>query len=49
VTRSGGLWLGVIGLHDDGLDPSMEGSSLGVVRYGDRMRKRTGGEMNNVV
>jgi hypothetical protein len=39
---SSDLRLGVLGLLDDGLEPSMEGSSLGVVRHGDRMRQRTG-------
>jgi hypothetical protein len=34
VTGSGGLRLGVIGLLDDGLESSMKGSNLGVVRYG---------------
>jgi hypothetical protein len=34
VTGSGGLRLGVIGLLDDGLESSMEGSNLGVVWYG---------------
>jgi hypothetical protein len=47
VTRSGGLRLDVLGLLDDGLEPSMEGSNLGVVWYGDRTGQRTGGEMNN--
>jgi hypothetical protein len=37
ATRSGGLCLSVLGLHDDGLEPIIEGSSLGVVRHGDRM------------
>jgi hypothetical protein len=43
ATGSGGLRLGVLGLFDDGLEPSTEGSSLGVVRHGDRMGQRTGG------
>jgi hypothetical protein len=34
VMGSGGLRLGVIGLLDDGLESSTEGSNLGVVRYG---------------
>jgi hypothetical protein len=41
---SGGLCLVVIGLLDDGLEPSMEGSSLSVVRHGGRMGQRTGGD-----
>jgi hypothetical protein len=47
VTRSGGLHLGVLGLLDDGLKSSIEGSNLGVVRHGDRTGQRTGGEMNS--
>jgi hypothetical protein len=43
TTGSGGLLLGVLGLLDDGLEPSTEGSSLGVVRHGDRTGQRTGG------
>jgi hypothetical protein len=43
ATGSGGLCLGVLGLLDDGLESSMEGSSLGVVRHGDRTGQRTGG------
>jgi hypothetical protein len=39
---SGGLRLDVLGLLDDGLEPSVEGSSLGVVRYGDCTGQRTG-------
>jgi hypothetical protein len=35
-TGSGGLRLGVLSLLDDGLEPSTEGSSLGVVQHGDR-------------
>jgi hypothetical protein len=46
---SGGLRLIILGLLDDGLVLSMEGSSLGVIRHGDRTGQRTGGEMNNVV
>jgi hypothetical protein len=38
---SGSLRLGVLGLLDDDLEPSTEGSSLGVVRYGDRTGQRT--------
>jgi hypothetical protein len=38
---SSDLRLGVLGLLDDGLEPSTEGSSLGVVRHGDRMGQRT--------
>jgi hypothetical protein len=40
---SGGLRLGVLGLLDDGLEPSTEGSILGVVRHGDRTWQRTSG------
>jgi hypothetical protein len=43
ATGSGGLRLGVLGLLDDGLKLSTEGSSLGVVRHGDRTRQKTGG------
>jgi hypothetical protein len=43
-TGSGGLRLGVIDHLDDGPEPSTEGSSLGVVRHGDRMGQRTGGD-----
>jgi hypothetical protein len=43
ATGSGGLRLGVIGLLDDGLEPSTEGSSLDVVWHGDRTRQRTSG------
>jgi hypothetical protein len=43
ATGSGGLSLGVPGLLDDGLEPSMEGSSLGVIRHDDRTGQRTGG------
>jgi hypothetical protein len=39
---SGGLRLDVLGLLDDGLEPSTEGSNLGVVRHGDRTGQRTG-------
>jgi hypothetical protein len=39
---SGGLRLGVLNLLDDGLELSTEGSSLGVVRHGDRTGQRTG-------
>jgi hypothetical protein len=39
---SDGLRLGVLDLLDDGLEPSTEGSSLGVIRHGDRTRQRTG-------
>jgi hypothetical protein len=41
VTGSGGLRLSVLGLLDDGLEPSTEGSSLSVVRHGDRTWQRT--------
>jgi hypothetical protein len=40
VTGSGGLHLGILSLLDDGLEPSMEGSSLGVVWHGDCMGQR---------
>jgi hypothetical protein len=43
VTGSGGLRLGVLGLLDDGLEPSTDGSSLGVVRHGDRTGQRIDG------
>jgi hypothetical protein len=43
ATGSGGLRLGVLGLLDDGLEPSTEGSSLGVIRHGDHTGQRTGG------
>jgi hypothetical protein len=36
VMGSGGLRLGVLGLLDDGLEPSVEGSNISVVRHGDR-------------
>jgi hypothetical protein len=36
ATGSGSLHLDVLGLLDDGLELSTEGSSLGVVRHGDR-------------
>jgi hypothetical protein len=36
ATGSSGLRLGILGLLDDGLEPSTEGNSLGVVRHGDR-------------
>jgi hypothetical protein len=44
ATGIGGLHLGVLGLLDDGLEPSTEGSSLSVVRHGDRTGQRTGGD-----
>jgi hypothetical protein len=44
ATGSGGLRLGALGLLDDGLEPSTEGSNLGVVRHGDRTGQRTGGD-----
>jgi hypothetical protein len=40
---SGGLRLGVLGLLDDDLEPSMKGSSVGIVRHGDCTGQRTGG------
>jgi hypothetical protein len=43
VTGSGDLRLGVLSHLDDGLEPSTEGSSLSVVRHGDRTRQRTDG------
>jgi hypothetical protein len=48
ATRSGGLRLSVLGLLDDGLEPSTEGSNLCVVRHGDRTGHSTGNEMNSV-
>jgi hypothetical protein len=36
VMGSGGLRLGVLGLLDNGLEPSAEGSNISVVRHGDR-------------
>jgi hypothetical protein len=42
VTGSGELRLGILSLLDDGLEPSMVGSSLGVIWHGDRMGQRTG-------
>jgi hypothetical protein len=42
VTDSGNLRLGVLGFLDDGLEPSTEGSSLGVIRHGNRTGRRTG-------
>jgi hypothetical protein len=36
VTGSGDLCLSVLGLLDDGLEPSMEGSNLDVIWHGDR-------------
>jgi hypothetical protein len=47
ATRNGGLRLGVLGLLDDDLESSTDGSNLGIVRYGDRMGQRIGGEMNS--
>jgi hypothetical protein len=43
VTGSGGLRLDAFDLLDDGLEPSTEGSSLGVVRHGDCIGQRTDG------
>jgi hypothetical protein len=43
ATGDGGLRLSVLGLLDDGLKLSMEGSSLGVVRHGGCTGQRTGG------
>jgi hypothetical protein len=43
ATGSDGLRFGVLDLLDDGLEPSTEGSSIGVVRHGDRTGQRTGG------
>jgi hypothetical protein len=37
------LRLSVLDLLDDGLEPSTEGSSLGVVRHGNHTTQRTGG------
>jgi hypothetical protein len=36
ATGNGGLRLGILGLLDDGLEPSTEGSNLDVIRHGDR-------------
>jgi hypothetical protein len=36
------MCLDVLSLLDDGLEPSTEGSSLGVVQHGDRTGQRTG-------
>jgi hypothetical protein len=44
ATGSGGLRLSVLGLLDDGLEPSTKGSSLGVVWHDDRTGQRTGGD-----
>jgi hypothetical protein len=44
ATGSGGLRLGVLGLLDDGLEPNTKGSSLGVIRHGDRTGQRTDGD-----
>jgi hypothetical protein len=44
VTGSGDLCLGVLDLLDDGLEPSMEGNSLGIVRHGDHAGQRAGGD-----
>jgi hypothetical protein len=41
ATGSGGLRLSVLGLLDVGLEPSTKGSSLIVIRHGDRMGQRT--------
>jgi hypothetical protein len=38
---SGGLRLGVLGLLDDGLEPSTEGSSFGVFRHGECTGRET--------
>jgi hypothetical protein len=40
--EASGLRLDILGLLDDGLELSMEGSSLGVVRHGDCTGQRTG-------
>jgi hypothetical protein len=44
ATGSGGLRLSVLDLLDDGLEPSTEGSSIGVVRHGGSTGQRTGGD-----
>jgi hypothetical protein len=49
MTCSDGLRLNVLSLLDDGLEPSTEGSNLGVVRQGDRTWQRIGGEMNSAM
>jgi hypothetical protein len=43
ATGSSGLRLGILDLLDDGLKPSTEGSSLGVIRHGNRTGQKTGG------
>jgi hypothetical protein len=43
ATGNSSLCLGVLGLLDDGLEPSTEGS-LGIVRHGDRTGQRTVGD-----
>jgi hypothetical protein len=43
ATCSDGLRLSVLILLDDGLEPSTEGSSLGVVWHDDRTGQRIGG------
>jgi hypothetical protein len=43
ATGSDGLRLGVLSLLDDGLEPSTEDSSLGVIRHDDRTGQRTDG------
>jgi hypothetical protein len=47
ATCSDGLRLSILGLLDDGLESSTEGSSIGVVRHGDRTGQRTSGGMNS--
>jgi hypothetical protein len=47
ATCSGGLHLGVLGLFDDGLEPSKECSSLGVVQHGNHTWQRTSSGMNS--
>jgi hypothetical protein len=43
MTGSDRLRLDVLGLLDDGLKPSTEGSNLGAIRHGDRTGQRIGG------
>jgi hypothetical protein len=43
ATGSGSLRLSVLDLRDDGIEPSMEGSSLGVVRHDGGTGQRTDG------
>jgi hypothetical protein len=44
---SDGLRLSILSLLDDGLELSTEGSSIGVIRHGDRIGQRTSSGMNS--